>query len=51
MSYFSYENNGRGGFFGSIPPAIKNIIIINVLVQRSITKRTLEAREALSHER
>ena len=26
-------------------------IIINVLVQRSITKRTLEAREALSHER
>ncbi len=37
MSYFSYENNGRGGFFGSIPPAIKNIIIINVLVMVMIT--------------
>lgn len=37
MSYFSYENSGRGGFFGSIPPAIKNIIIINVLVMVMIT--------------
>ena len=37
MSYFSYENNSRGGFFGSIPPAIKNIIIINVLVMVMIT--------------
>ena len=37
MSYFSYENNGRGGFFGSIPPAIKNVMIINVLVMVMIT--------------
>ncbi len=30
MSYYSYNNGG--GFLSSIPPAIKNIIIINVLV-------------------
>ena len=35
MSYYSYDNNsyGRGGgFMSSIPPAVKNIIIINVLM-------------------
>ena len=35
MSYYSYDNGsyGRGGgFFGSVPPAVKNIIIINILV-------------------
>ena len=30
MSYYSYNNGG--GFFSSIPPVTKNIIIINVLV-------------------
>ena len=30
MSYYSYEN--RGGFMANVPPAVKNIIIINVLV-------------------
>ena len=30
MSYYSY--NSGGGFFNSMTPAIKNIIIINVLV-------------------
>ena len=30
MSYYSY--NRGGGFLSSIPPAVKNIIIINVLV-------------------
>ena len=30
MSYYSYR--GGGGFLNSIPPAVKNIIIINVLV-------------------
>ena len=30
MSYYSYEN--RGGFLSNIPVAVKNIIIINVLV-------------------
>ena len=35
MSYYSYDN--RGGFFGAIPPAIKNIIIINVLVMIMIS--------------
>lgn len=29
MSYYSYN---RGGFLGSVPPATKNIIIINVIV-------------------
>ena len=30
MSYYSYNN--RGGLFGNLPAAVKNIIIINVLV-------------------
>ena len=30
MSYYSY--NRGGGFLASIPPAVKNIIIINILV-------------------
>ena len=30
MSYYSYEN--RGGFMSNVPVAVKNIIIINVLV-------------------
>lgn len=30
MSYYSYEN--RGGFLANVPTAVKNIIIINVLV-------------------
>ena len=30
MSYYSYEN--RGGFMANVPTAVKNIIIINVLV-------------------
>ncbi len=34
MSYYSYN---RGGFFGSTPPAVKNIIIINVLVMIMIS--------------
>lgn len=35
MSYYYYDNNGggrRGGFLGNLPSAVKNIIIINVLV-------------------
>lgn len=34
MDYNSYNGGygGRGGFLGSVPPAIKNIIIINVIV-------------------
>lgn len=35
MSYYYYDNNGggrRGGFLGNLPVAVKNIIIINVLV-------------------
>ena len=32
MSYYSYDNRGRGGFMANVPTAIKNIIIINVLV-------------------
>jgi len=32
MSYYSYDNQGRGGFMANVPTAIKNIIIINVLV-------------------
>jgi membrane associated rhomboid family serine protease len=31
MSYFSYNNRG-GGLFGGMPTAVKNIIIINILV-------------------
>ncbi len=34
MNYYSYN---RGGFFGSTPPAVKNIIIINVLVMIMIS--------------
>lgn len=32
MSYYSYDNRGRGGLMANVPTAIKNIIIINVLV-------------------
>ena len=32
MSYYSYSNGGRGGLLGNLPTAIKNIIVINVLV-------------------
>ena len=32
MSYYSYDNQGRGGLMANVPTAIKNIIIINVLV-------------------
>ena len=34
MSYYYYDNNGggRGGFLSNMPTAVKNIIIINVLV-------------------
>ena len=36
MSYYYYDNNGgggrRGGFLSGLPEAVKNIIIINVLV-------------------
>ena len=34
MSYYYYDNNGggRGGFMSNVPTAVKNIIIINVLV-------------------
>ena len=35
MSYYYYGNGGggsRGGFMSNVPPAVKNIIIINVLV-------------------
>jgi len=34
MGYYYYDNNGggRGGFMSSMPTAVKNIIIINVLV-------------------
>lgn len=31
MSYYQYDNSRRG-FFGNIPDAVKNIIIINVIV-------------------
>ena len=30
MSYYSYNN--RGGLFGNLPAAVKNIIIINIMV-------------------
>ena len=32
MSYYSYDNRGRGGFMSNVPAATKNIIIINVCV-------------------
>ena len=34
MSYYYYDNNGggRGGFLSNMPTAVKNIIIINVLI-------------------
>lgn len=32
MSYYSYNNQGRGGFLSNMPTAIRHIIIINVLV-------------------
>ena len=32
MSYYSYDNRGGRGFMANVPTAIKNIIIINVLV-------------------
>ncbi len=32
MSYYSYDNRGGGGFMSNVPTAVKNIIIINVLV-------------------
>lgn len=32
MSYYSYDNRGGGGLFGNMPTAIKNIIVINILV-------------------
>ena len=32
MGYYSYDNGGRRGFMSNVPVAVKNIIIINVLV-------------------
>lgn len=32
MSYYSYDNRGRGGLFGNMPTAIKNIIVINIMM-------------------
>ncbi len=32
MSYYSYDNGGRGGFLANWPAGVKNLIIINVLV-------------------
>ncbi len=32
MSYYSYDNRGGRGFMQNVPTAVKNIIIINVLV-------------------
>ena len=32
MSYYSYDNRGRGGLLAGMPAAVKNIIIINVIV-------------------
>ena len=32
MSYYSYNGGGRSGFMSNVPAAVKNIIIINVLV-------------------
>ncbi len=32
MSYYSYNSGGRGGFMSNVPTAVKNIIIINVLI-------------------
>ena len=32
MSYYSYDNRGRGGLLAGMPAAVKNIIIINAIV-------------------
>ena len=32
MSFYQYDNSGRRGFMSNVPVAVKNIIIINVLV-------------------
>ena len=32
MSYYSYDNRGRGGFMANVPSAVRNIIIINALI-------------------
>ena len=32
MSYYSYDNRGRGGLLAGMPAAVKNIIFINVIV-------------------
>ena len=32
MSYYSYDNGGRGGLLAGTPAAVKHIIIINVIV-------------------
>ena len=32
MSYYSYDNRGRGGLLAGMPAAVKHIIIINVIV-------------------
>lgn len=32
MSYYSYDNGGRGGLLAGMPAAVKNIIFINVIV-------------------
>ena len=32
MSYYSYDNRGRGGLMAGMPAAVKNIIFINVIV-------------------
>ena len=32
MSYYSYDNRGRGGLLAGTPAAVKHIIIINVIV-------------------
>ena len=32
MSYYSYDNGGRRGFLSNMPEAVKNIIIINILI-------------------
>ena len=32
MSYYQYNGGRQGGFMSSVPPAVKNIIIVNLLV-------------------
>lgn len=32
MSFFSNDNYGRGGFMSNVPVAVKNIIIINIVI-------------------